>query len=95
MYMFRTRLASFMAGFASAAAASFYLIQTEIHSGNRCLADQVNKSYSELEARILHLETVTQASSKEFSDQVGAAIGGTESASSGEHSQEAVAVLEH
>lgn len=71
MYLFRTRMASFMAGFASAAAASFYLMQQELQTGHRSLAAQAEKSYSDLEARISHLEMIKQVTSTEttHSDQ--------------------------
>ncbi|KAH7434260.1 hypothetical protein KP509_06G007800 [Ceratopteris richardii] len=69
MYMLRTRLASFTAGFAAAAAGGFYFVHSEIQTGNHFISDQVNKSFKELDARITNLENNFQSSAREQSEK--------------------------
>ncbi|KAH7444336.1 hypothetical protein KP509_02G074200 [Ceratopteris richardii] len=70
MYVLRTRLASFVAGFASAAALGFYFVQSEIYNGNHAIFAQVNKSFKDLEYRISRLESSSHLSVGESSEQI-------------------------
>eukprot|EP00249_Psilotum_nudum_P029060 c39233_g1_i1 orf=577-807(-) len=59
MYIFRVRLASFMAGFASATVLGLYYLRRDLHVSHQFLAQQAEGYYSSLEARISLLERST------------------------------------
>eukprot|EP00250_Pteridium_aquilinum_P000383 c10418_g1_i1 orf=384-608(-) len=65
MALMRTRLASFMAGFACAAAGSYYFLHQELQAGHRSLSHQADQWHSGLEARIARLEKIIQPTSGE------------------------------
>ncbi|KAJ7297234.1 hypothetical protein O6H91_11G079600 [Diphasiastrum complanatum] len=57
--LWRVRFASFAAGFASAAALAMYMLQKDVQTSHRILADQAARYHTALEERISRLENLT------------------------------------